>query len=64
MTTVVNIHKDNYDIYIGRGSKWGNPYTHIKDRNTKATYIVESRAIAIFKYREYIYYLNRNFWMR
>ena len=26
MTTVVNKYKDHYDIYIGRGSKWGNPF--------------------------------------
>lgn len=28
MTTVVNIKRKNvkYDIYIGRGSKWGNPF--------------------------------------
>ena len=27
MTTVVNIKKTkNYDVYIGRGSKWGNPF--------------------------------------
>lgn len=27
MTTVVNIKDSDYDIYIGRGSKWGNPFT-------------------------------------
>lgn len=26
-TLVVNKYKEGYDIYIGRGSKWGNPYT-------------------------------------
>lgn len=27
VTRVVNIDKDdNYDVYIGRGSEWGNPY--------------------------------------
>ena len=25
-TTVVNIKNQQCDIYIGRGSKWGNPY--------------------------------------
>lgn len=24
--TVVNKYKEEYDIYIGRGSKWGNPF--------------------------------------
>jgi len=25
-TKVVNLNKEPYDIYIGRGSKWGNPF--------------------------------------
>ncbi len=27
MTTVVHCRKENYDVYIGRPSKWGNPFT-------------------------------------
>lgn len=27
MTSVVNKYKDKYDVYIGRGSIWGNPFT-------------------------------------
>jgi hypothetical protein len=26
MTKVVNIRKEKYEVYIGRGSKWGNPF--------------------------------------
>lgn len=26
MCKVVNKYKEEYDIYIGRGSMWGNPY--------------------------------------
>jgi hypothetical protein len=26
LTRVVNRHFDKYDVYIGRGSKWGNPF--------------------------------------
>ena len=26
MTRVVNKYRDSYDVYIGRGSKWGNPF--------------------------------------
>jgi len=26
VTTVVNIRTNAYDVYIGRGSKWGNPF--------------------------------------
>jgi hypothetical protein len=51
---VVNLNKEDYDVFIGRGSKWGNPFTHIKDKLTLATHIVETREEAIEKYREYI----------
>lgn len=27
LTRVVNKYKEPYDVYIGRGSLWGNPYT-------------------------------------
>jgi hypothetical protein len=26
MTKVVNVNTDEYDVYIGRPSKWGNPF--------------------------------------
>lgn len=26
-TTVVNCKTEKYDVYIGRGSMWGNPFT-------------------------------------
>src|SRR5574343_128829 len=52
MTKVVNIKTDAYDVYIGRGSKWGNPYSH--STNTSANYIVGSRKEAIAMYRDYI----------
>lgn len=52
MTKVVNKYKESYDIYIGRGSKWGNPYSH--QSNTKAQYVVATREEAITKYREYL----------
>lgn len=54
MTKVVNLNKESYDIYIGRGSKWGNPFTHIKDRETLAEYVVDTREEAIENYREYL----------
>ena len=31
MTKVVHCKKDGYDIYIGRPSKWGNPFSIGKD---------------------------------
>jgi hypothetical protein len=31
MTRVVHCKKEKYDVYIGRPSKWGNPFTIGKD---------------------------------
>jgi hypothetical protein len=50
---VVHCKKSEYDIYIGRPSKWGNPFTHRKDK-TAAKYIVKNRQEAIDSYREWI----------
>lgn len=51
-TRVVNLYKEPYDVYIGRGSKWGNPYSH--KQGTKAKFVVATREEAVEKYREYI----------
>jgi hypothetical protein len=32
---VVNIKDDKFEIYIGRGTKWGNPFIIGKDGNRK-----------------------------
>ena len=45
MERVVNLKKEQYDVYIGRGSKWGNPFKIGKDGN---------RIEVIQKYEEYI----------
>ena len=52
-TRVVNRRVEPFDIYIGRGSIWGNPYTHLAGP-TQAKFSVPSREIAIEKYREYL----------
>ena len=52
MSKVVHCKKEPFDVYIGRGSKWGNPYSH--KEGTKADYIVKSRKEAIEKYEEYL----------
>ncbi len=31
MITVVHSKRDEFDVYIGRGSKWGNPFVIGKD---------------------------------
>ncbi|WP_458459947.1 DUF4326 domain-containing protein [Pseudobutyrivibrio sp.] len=52
-TTVVNkYHKVPYDVYVGRGSKWGNPFTHME--GTQAQFLVSSREEAVEAYREWI----------
>lgn len=47
-TTVVNLNKSNYNVYIGRGSKWGNPFVIGKD-GTRKEVIDKFRAYAINK---------------
>ncbi len=54
MTRLVNLRKERYDVYIGRGSKWGNPFTHISNKKTLAQYIVSTRKEAIDSYRDYL----------
>jgi hypothetical protein len=49
---IVHCKKDVYDVYIGRPSKWGNPYSHLDD--TLAEFKVKSRKEAIQKYRLWI----------
>lgn len=51
---VVHCKKSDYDLYIGRPAKWGNPFTHIKDDKTLAKYIVETREDAIEAYSQWI----------
>jgi hypothetical protein len=54
VTRLVNIKHEDYDIYIGRGSKWGCPYTIIKDRPTLAKEIVGTKEEALEKYKEHV----------
>lgn len=49
---VVHCKKEPYDVYIGRPSKWGNPFTH--KPGTRAMFIVPTRQEAIEAYREWI----------
>jgi len=44
-TRVVNMHKEKHDVYIGRGSIWGNPFILNKDGD---------RETVIKKYEKYI----------
>lgn len=62
VTKIVNIKYEDFDVYIGRGncpktgrgSKWGCPFTIIKDRPTLAKEIVGSKEEALSKYKEHV----------
>lgn len=54
---VLNKHKSKpepIDIYIGRGSPLGNPFTHVELSETKAQYKCNTREEAISSYEDYI----------
>jgi hypothetical protein len=52
VTRIVHCKREQYDVYIGRPSKWGNPFSH-KD-GTLAAYKVDTRDEAVARYREWI----------
>jgi hypothetical protein len=56
---VVHCKKEPYTVYIGRPSKWGNPYSHKPGAISPGTtvYRVESREDAVHLYEKYIRYL-------
>ncbi len=51
MTRVVNLRRAPYDIYIGRPSPFGNPFSHLP--GTLAKYRVSSRQEAIDRFRKW-----------
>jgi len=50
--SVVHCKRDPYDVYIGRPSKWGNPFSH--KNGTKAEHLVGSREEAIVAYHDWL----------
>lgn len=52
-TVVVNRRHELYDVYIGRGSIWGNPFSHLQS-TYQGVIIVATRAEAIDRYRAWI----------
>lgn len=51
-TLVVNRRYEAFDVYVGRGSPWGNPFSH--DAESSAKFLTTTRDAAIDKYREWI----------
>jgi hypothetical protein len=60
LENVVHIKKAPYDVYVGRPSKWGNPYSH--KPGTLAEFKVRTRKEAIEKFEQYL--LNNKELMR
>ena len=52
-TLVVRAGWFDYDVYIGRGSKWGNPFSHRPSGQPGVIY-VPTRAEAVKRHREWI----------
>lgn len=51
---VVNIKSGEcYDVYIGRPSKWGNPFTHLQHLGGPLV-IVDTRDEAVARYEEWL----------
>lgn len=53
---VYNKHHKNAPgdaVYIGRPSKWGNPFTHLKTK-TSAEVLVATREEAVSRYKEWL----------
>jgi len=55
VTYVVHFKKFLYDVYIGRPSKWANPFTHKTLSKTHAFFQVTSRQEAIKEYESYLH---------
>lgn len=51
ISKVVHCKRESYDVYIGRPSKWGNPFSHIPER---AECYVPTREHAVECYRRWI----------
>lgn len=49
---VVHFKKEHADVYIGRPTKWGNPFSHRE--GTLAKYKTETREEAVEAYRTWI----------
>lgn len=54
MTLVVHCRRSYYDVLVDRTTKWGNPFTHVKGRLTRASFLVPTREEAIAAYEAWI----------
>lgn len=49
---VVHCKREQYDVYVGRPTVWGNPYSH--KEGTVARFKVETREEAIVKFEQWV----------
>lgn len=54
MILVVHCRKSYYDVLIDRTTKWGNPFTHVRNRLTRASFLVATREEAISAYERWL----------
>lgn len=54
MILVVHCRRSHYDVLIDRTTKWGNPFTHVRDRPTLASFLVATRDEAILAYEAWL----------
>ena len=52
MTKAVHCKKEKYDVYIGRPSIWGNPFSHLEE--SSAEFKCKTREESIEKYKQWI----------
>jgi hypothetical protein len=52
VTRVVHCKRGRYDVYVGRPSIWGNPFSHLP--NTRAQFQVATREEAVARYEEWV----------
>ena len=55
LTKAVHCRKEESDVYIGRPSKWGNPFTHLEDvADREGMWLVGTVKEAVEEYRKWI----------
>lgn len=54
MILVVHCQRSHYDVLIDRTTCWGNPFTHVRNRLTRASFFVPTREEAIAAYERWI----------
>ncbi len=52
MISVVHCKKASFDVYVGRPTKWGNPYTHLS--YGKGKFRVATREEAVASYEKWL----------